>query len=203
MGDRRTCCSSLPATSVTVRGLHSACDNRQHYRSRSRVGGPEHEPCHLWWRGSWPSEAGNERCHDGSRFARAWASRVSGEDAESVGSPATQRNVVRVHSKARDGACDGARLADAARRGAVDLADHVGPGVVPRRAKRGGARWADRTVTRIIVPPTRAARRWGPGTALRAQRLERPARVRSNRWKTYGLPRPDVGNRQDATRDVI
>ena len=27
----------------------------------------------------------------------------SGEDAESVGSPGTQRNVVRVHSKARDG----------------------------------------------------------------------------------------------------
>ncbi len=39
-----------------------------------------------------------------------------------------------------------------------------------------------------------------PGKTLR---LQRPPRVRSNRWTTYGLPRSDVGNRQDATRDVM
>ena len=32
------------------------------------------------------------------RIARGWASRVSGEDAERIGAPATQRNVVRVQA---------------------------------------------------------------------------------------------------------
>ena len=124
------------------------------------------------------------------------------EDGKRVGSPATQRNVVRGPAGIVTERSDGAIPADAARRGAVDLADDAGPGVVPRRAQRGGARWADDGGL-VCIPPTRAARRWGPGDTLRFQRLERPARVRSNRWKTYGLPCPDVGNRQDATRDVM
>ena len=40
MGDRRTCCSFLPAASVTVRGLHGACNHRCHCRSGLRVGFP-------------------------------------------------------------------------------------------------------------------------------------------------------------------
>ena len=64
----------------------------------------------------------------------------------------------------------------------------------------------------VVVPPRDVSRRsrrrrWKRGgrfwIVLHVQRLEHPARVRSNRWKTYGLPRPDVGNRQDATRDMI
>ena len=72
--------------------------------------------------------------------ARAWASRVSGEYAESVASPATQRNVVRGPAGIVTARSAGAIPADAARRGAVDIADHAGPGVVPRRS--AVARWA-------------------------------------------------------------
>jgi len=54
----------------------------------------------------------------------------------------------------------------------------------------------------VVVPP-REARGSVLDRATRPTRLERPARVRSYRWKTYGLPRPDVGNAQDATRGVI
>jgi hypothetical protein len=49
---------------------------------------------------------------------------------------------VRVHSKARDGACDGARLADAARRGAVDIANQLALGVLPGfKQEACKARW--------------------------------------------------------------
>jgi len=37
MGDRRSCCSSLPAASVTGRGLQSACNHRCHCRLPLRV----------------------------------------------------------------------------------------------------------------------------------------------------------------------
>jgi len=64
----------------------------------------------------------------------------SGEDAESVGSPDTQRNVVRGEAGTVTERSDGAVPADAARRGAVDIADHGGigaraavPGVSPAR----------------------------------------------------------------------
>jgi len=60
------------------------------------------------------------------------------EDTKSVGSPTTQRNVVRGQAGIVTARSAGAISADAARRGAVDIADHAGPGVVPRRAKRGG-----------------------------------------------------------------
>jgi len=63
--------------------------------------------------------------------------------------------------------------------------------------------WADGTAARDIVPPTRAARRWGPRSTPRFQWLERPDGTSSNHWKTYGLPCPDVGNRQDSTRGVM
>ena len=69
-----------------------------------------------------------------------WGEPRSGEDGERVGSPATQRNVVRVLARLVTERSDGARLADAARRGAVDIADHAGlgvraavPGVSPAR----------------------------------------------------------------------
>jgi len=105
---RRTCCSSIPATSVTVRGLD--CGQPSRVVAAAMTTRPAGT---LAW-----------------RVQYAWTS------------PTT-----------------------------------LGPGVVPRRTKRGGARWADGTPARDIVSPTRAARRWGPGIALRFQR----------RWKTCGL----------------
>jgi len=50
----------------------------------------------------------------------------SGEDGKRVGLPATQRNVVCVQAGIVTERSDGAIPADAARRGAVDIANHAG-----------------------------------------------------------------------------
>ena len=58
----------------------------------------------------------------------------SGEDGKRVGSPDTQRNVVRGQAGLVTERSDGARPADAARRGAVDIANHAGHGAGCARA---------------------------------------------------------------------
>ncbi len=63
----------------------------------------------------------------------------SGEDAESVGAPATQRNVVRGQARLVTERSDRASLADATRRGAVDIANHAALGAGRARAQRGSS----------------------------------------------------------------
>jgi hypothetical protein len=63
-------------------------------------------------------------------------------------------------------------------------------GIAPARRSRAGADIDERAKPARIDQPC-----YLHDTPNR--RLERPARVRSNHWKPYGLPHPDVGTRQD------
>ena len=103
----------------------------------------------------------------------------------------------------------GAIPADAARRGAVDIADHAGPGVLPDdppspvglwrdRSPRGGARWPDTTATCLYTTDARSAA-VGSGTALRFQ-VGTSCPCTFQPLEDLRPPRPDVGNRQDGTR---
>lgn len=87
----------------------------------------------------------------------------------------------------------GAIPADAARRGAVDIADHAGPGVLPDdppspvglwrdRSPRGGARWADDD-SDLVVYHRRAQR----GGGVRGQHYA------SNGWNVLPVYVPTVG----------